>query len=56
MSAEIILFPTPPPFVLELHSERFIDCMVALQQAGYKITYIKDSVNRYKIEDEQEMK
>lgn len=58
MSADskVILFPSPAPFVLELHSERFVDAMVALQQAGYKISYIKDSVNRYRIEDEEELK
>lgn len=58
MSAEsnVVPFPSPPAFVLELHSERFVDCMVALQQAGYTITYIKDSVNRYRIEDENHVR
>lgn len=53
MSAEVLLFPTNPAFVLELQSERFVDCLVALQQAGFKVTYIKDSMNRYRIDDEE---
>lgn len=55
MSADrkVVQLNARPAFVLEMQSERLIDCMVALQEAGFKITYIKDSMNRYRIDDER---
>lgn len=56
MSADSKVVPFPqqlPIFVLELHSERMIDCLHSLISFGFKVTYIKDSVNRYRIDDEE---
>lgn len=47
------VFPQRPAFVLELHSERMIDALYALNEAGFRVTYIKGSVNRYRIEDQE---
>ena len=48
----VTLLPVPI-FVLELHSDRMVDALLALQEAGFKVTYIKDSVNRYRIDDQE---
>ena len=39
------------PFLLELHSERLIDLMLALQDAGFKVTYVRGSLHRYRVDD-----
>lgn len=56
--SKVIPFPQRPHFVLELHSERMIDCIHALIAAGFTVTYIKNTFpnDRYRIEDEQELK
>jgi predicted RNA binding protein YcfA (HicA-like mRNA interferase family) len=41
------------PFLLELHSERMVDVMLALQASGFKVTYVKGSNNRYRIDDDK---
>lgn len=41
------------PFLLELHSERMVDVMHALHDAGFKVTYMRGSLNRYRVEDRQ---
>lgn len=41
------------PFLLELHSERMIDLMLALQDAGFKVTYMRRSLNRYRVDDRE---
>lgn len=51
-NSNVVPFTGAPPFVLEMRSERMIDCLVALQEAGFAVTYIKDSMNRYRITDE----
>lgn len=60
MSADskVVPFPQRPAFVLELHSERMIDCMQALFAAGFKVTYMAGTFpfDRYRIEDEEELK
>lgn len=56
MSAErkpVTLLPVPL-FLLELHSERMVDAMLALSEAGFKVTYTKGTANRYRIDDAQE--
>lgn len=52
MSAKIVTLIPVAPFLFEMQSERMIDALVALQQAGFKVTYIKNSMNRYRIDDE----
>lgn len=51
----VTLLPVPI-FVLELHSERMVDALLALEEAGFKVTYVKDSVNRYRIDDKEKLK
>lgn len=46
----VTLLPVAP-FLLELHSERMIDLMLALQDAGFKVTYVRGSLNRYRVDD-----
>jgi hypothetical protein len=54
MSAQNVVTLLPvAPFLLELHSERMIDLMLALQDAGFKVTYMRGSLNRYRVEDRQ---
>lgn len=53
--SNVIPFPAPAPFVLELRSERFVDLLHALTSAGFDVTYIRGSVNRYRIDDQQEV-
>jgi hypothetical protein len=51
----VTLLPVPL-FLLELHSERMVDALLALSEAGFKVTYVKDTANRYRIEDTREQK
>ena len=41
-------------FLLELHSERMIDVMHALKDAGFRVTAVRGTDNRYRIDDMQE--
>lgn len=52
--AKIVLLPVPL-LLLELHSERCVDAMKALEERGFKVTSIINT-NRYRIEDEEELK
>ena len=54
-SAEVVLLPVPI-FLLELHSERMVDAMMALNQSGFRITHVRGTENRFRIDDEQELK
>jgi hypothetical protein len=47
MKAQNVVQLPVAPFLLELHSERLIDLMLALQDAGFKVTYVRGSINRY---------
>jgi hypothetical protein len=38
-------------FLLELHSERMIDVMHALKDAGFTVTAVRGRDNRYQITD-----
>lgn len=51
----VTLLPVAP-FLLELHSERMVDALLALNQAGFSVTHVKNTQNRFRIEDEQELK
>lgn len=53
--APVVLLPVPL-FLLELHSERMVDALMALNQAGFKVTHVKDTDNRFRIDDETELK
>jgi len=39
------------PFLLEIHTEKLVDLMLALQDAGFKVTYVRGSMNRYRVDD-----
>lgn len=53
MNAPNVVTLPVAPFLLELHSERMIDLMIALQDAGFKVTYMRGSLNRYRVEDRE---
>lgn len=55
MSAKVIKFPhvPRPQLVLELHSERMVDALYALNCAGFRVTYMHGSHNRLRIDDER---
>lgn len=48
--AEVIPFPSPT-FLLELHSERMADALLALVNAGFDVKHIIGTTNRFKIID-----
>jgi predicted RNA binding protein YcfA (HicA-like mRNA interferase family) len=50
--SKVVTLPAAP-FLLELHSERMIDLMMALQDAGFKVTHISGSLNRYRVDDRE---
>lgn len=50
----ITLMPVAP-FVLELHSERMVDALLALSEAGFTVQYVRGTANRYRIDDSQEL-
>jgi hypothetical protein len=52
---KIIPFPTRC-FVLELHSERFLDLVQALHSQGFQITNTGHHTNRFRIEDADQAK
>lgn len=41
----------PSPFLLELHSERMHDAMLALEERGFAVTHVMGTTNRFKIVD-----
>jgi hypothetical protein len=49
----VVVLRPPASFLLELHSERMVDALLALQEAGFSVTYIRGSMNRYRIEDRE---
>lgn len=51
--SNIVQFPVAP-FVLEIRTERFVDVMLALQDAGFKVTYVRGSLNRYRVDDQDD--
>lgn len=51
----IVLLPVAP-FLLELHSERMVDALLALNQAGFRVTHVKNTTNRFRIEEEEQLK
>lgn len=52
--AKVVTLLPVAPFVLELHSERMVDALLALTDAGFKVTYVKGSLHRYRIDDTTE--
>lgn len=46
----VTLLPVPP-FLLELHSERMVDALHALHDAGFTVNQVKGQDNRYRIAD-----
>jgi hypothetical protein len=57
MSKQNAIVVTPLPvsnFLLELHSERMIDVMNALSEAGFKIVHVSGTTNRFRVEDAEE--
>lgn len=56
MSADrktVVLLPAAP-FLLELHSERMVDAMLALKEAGFRVVQVTGHEHRYRIDDAQE--
>lgn len=53
--AEVVLLPVPI-FLLELHSERMVDALLALSSAGFVVKHVKNTENRFRIEDEENTK
>jgi hypothetical protein len=51
----VTLLPVPP-LVLELSSERFVDAVVALKQAGFVLENVQGTRNRFKVRDTKETK
>lgn len=56
----VTLLPRPA-FLLELHSERMVDALLALQGAGFKVTRVaginnRATDNRYRIDDADDAK
>jgi hypothetical protein len=51
----VTLLPVPP-LVLELRSERFVDAVIALKQAGFRLDQIKGTHNRFRILDAKDKK
>lgn len=49
----VTLLPVPL-FLLELHSERMIDAINALQAAGFEVNRVRCFENRYRIDDAKE--
>lgn len=54
--AKVVTLLPVAPFLLELHSERMVDALLALNEAGFIVTHVKNTQNRFRIEDEQELK
>jgi hypothetical protein len=53
--AKVVTLLPVAPFLLELHSERMVDALLALQEAGFDVTYIRGSINRYRIDDKEKL-
>lgn len=53
--AKVVTLLPVPPFLLELHSERMVDALHALNDAGFVVRHVKGTDNRYRIDDAQEM-
>lgn len=49
----VVLLPVPL-FLLELHSERMIDALHALSDAGFTVKHIANTANRFRIDDAEE--
>lgn len=49
----VTLLPAAP-FLLELRSERMIDAILALNEAGFRVTHVAKTANRFRIEDNEE--
>lgn len=51
--AIVTLLPTAP-FLLELHSERMVDALLALNEAGFKVNAVPNTLNRFRITEESD--
>lgn len=54
MSAQNVVKLPVAPFLIEFRSERLIDLMHAMHEAGFKFTSVAGSQIRYLIEDSDE--
>jgi hypothetical protein len=50
-STNIVLLPVAP-FLLEFHSERMVDLMLAVREAGFRVEHVANTKNRFRIEDD----
>lgn len=53
--ALVVLLPVPL-FLLELHSERMVDALLALSEAGFTINAVPNTTNRFRIDDAEDSK
>lgn len=53
--APVVLLPVPL-FLLELHSERMVDALLALNEAGFKVAHVAGTTNRFRIDDLEDLK
>lgn len=51
--AKVTRLPAPL-FLLEVHSERMIDAMHALRDAGFTVEHVMNTNNRFRVEDARE--
>jgi hypothetical protein len=49
--SNVVLLPVAP-FLLEFHSERMVDAMLALREAGFRVEHVANTENRFRIEDD----
>lgn len=49
----VVLLPVPL-FLLEVHSERMVDALHALRDAGFRVEHVINTNNRFRVEDAQE--
>jgi hypothetical protein len=52
-SRKVVPLQQVPGFLFEMHSERMVDALLALEAAGFEVTSVINT-NRYRIEDSQE--
>lgn len=53
--ADVVLLPVPL-FLLELHSERMVDALMALNQAGFTVTHVRGTESRFRIDDQERVR
>lgn len=55
MANKVVTLLPVAPFLLELHSERMVDAMNALEERGFRVTSVAGFTNRFRIDDAKEI-